>query len=81
MEADPLAHFLTARWGLFSTWYGDRTAWAPVDHAPWQLHSAELKDLDEDLMERAGINTLASEDPHVMWSPGVSVRIGRPVLL
>ncbi|HUR14023.1 MAG TPA: DUF2071 domain-containing protein [Mycobacteriales bacterium] len=81
IEGDALAHFLTARWGMFSTWYGDRTVWAPVDHAPWPLHSAELEDLDEDLVERAGISELATGQPHVMWSPGVSVRIGRPVLL
>lgn len=25
-------HFPTARWGLFSSWYGDQTVWAPVKH-------------------------------------------------
>jgi uncharacterized protein len=80
LEPDPLAHFLTARWGLFSTWYGGRTAWAPVDHEPWQLHTAELLHLDEDLLAQAGLPA-PQGDPHVMWSPGVTVRIGRPQLL
>lgn len=79
-EPDALAHFLTARWGLFSTWYRGRTAWAPVDHAPWQLHAAQVEELDEDLLARAGLPGGLGV-PHVMWSPGVDVRIGRPVLL
>ena len=81
IQEDALSHFLTARWGLFSTWYGDRTIWAPVDHPPWVLHVAELEDLQEDLLDRAGISHLVQGQPNVMWSPGVSVRIGRPVLL
>ena len=77
VEPDPLAHFLTARWGLFSTWYGGRTVWAPVHHAPWPLHSAELLHLDDELVAAAGL-PLPATAPHVLWSPGVDVRIGRP---
>lgn len=76
-DADPLSLFLTARWGLFSTWYGGRTAYAPVDHSTWPLHRAELLDLSDDLVRAAGLPQLQGA-PHVLWSPGVRVRIGRP---
>ena len=75
--ADELALFLTARWGLFSSWYGGRTAFAPVDHGAWPLHHAELLDLDDDLVVAAGLPAPHGE-PHVLWTPGVRVRIGRP---
>lgn len=77
VEADELATYLTARWGLFSSWYGGRTAYAPVDHPPWPLHRAELLDLSDDLVRAAGLPELEGP-PHVLWSPGVRVRIGRP---
>jgi uncharacterized protein YqjF (DUF2071 family) len=79
VTADPLADFLTARWGLFSTWYGGRTAWAPVDHEPWPLHRATVLELADGLVRTAGL--AVSGEPHVLWSPGVDVRIGRPELL
>ena len=75
-EADPLSTFLTARWGLFSDWYGGVSVHAPVDHEPWPLHRATLLDLDDDLVEAAGLPMGGA--PHVLWSPGVKVRIGRP---
>jgi uncharacterized protein len=74
---DPLALFLTARWGLFSSWYGGTTAWAPVDHEPWPLYGGELMSLSDDLVLAAGLPA-PSGPPHVLWSPGVDVRIGRP---
>ncbi len=74
-----LESFLTARWGLYSSWYGGRTAWAPVEHEPWPLHHAELLDLRDDLVAVAGLHV--EGPPHVMWSPGVTVRIGRPTRL
>ena len=79
VETDELALFLTARWGLFSTWYGGRTAWAPVDHPAWPLHRAEAVALQDDLVATAGLQLQGA--PHVLWSPGVPVRIGHPVLL
>ena len=77
VPADELALFLTARWGLFSTWYGGRTAFAPVDHPAWPLHTAELLDLSDDLVAAAGLPQPQGA-PHVLWSSGVRVRIGRP---
>lgn len=76
---DPLSSFLTARWGLFSTWYGGRTAWAPVEHAPWRLHAATAV-VSDDLVRVAGLPA-PDQPPHVLWSPGVDVRIGRPTRL
>jgi len=76
IEATPLDHFLTARWGLHRGW-GGRTAWAPVAHEPWPLHAAELLELDDDLVVAAGLPR-PQGPPRVLWSPGVSVRIGRP---
>jgi len=77
---DPLTLFLTARWGLFSRFPGGRTAWAPVAHEPWQVHSAELVDLHDDLVMAAGLPQPTGA-PSVLWSPGVTVRVGRPTLL
>lgn len=77
VPADELSLFLTARWGLFSTWYGGATAYAPVDHPEWPLHRAELLELSDDLVRAAGLPEPEGA-PHVLWSPGVRVRIGRP---
>ena len=77
--ADELSLFLTARWGLYSGFHGRRTVWAPDDHGPWPLHRARLLDLRDDLVAHAGL--AVEGEPHVLWSPGVDVRIGRPELL
>ncbi|MDP9436131.1 MAG: DUF2071 domain-containing protein [Actinomycetota bacterium] len=53
LDDDPLATFLTARWGLYSGWRGGRTAWAPVEHPPWPLHAARLVALRDDLVRTA----------------------------
>ena len=76
---DPLSLFLTARWGLFSRLPGGRTAWAPVAHDPWPLHRAELLELSDDLVRTAGLPA-PQGPPHVLWTPGVDVRFGRPRL-
>ena len=48
----------------------------PVDHEPWPVHRATLLDLDDELVAAAGLTVEGA--PHVLWSPGVHVRIGRP---
>lgn len=77
VEPDDLAGFLTSRWGLISGGPGSRFGYAPVDHPVWPLHSAEVLDLDETLITAAGLPAPVGE-PHVMYSPGVPVRIGTP---
>ncbi len=71
-----LEHFLSARWGLY-TMLGRRLAFAKVEHEAWPLHQAELIGLHDEFAAAAGYSGLASPD-HVMYSPGVSVRIERP---
>jgi uncharacterized protein len=79
LQDEQLALFLTARWGLFSRWYG-ATAYAPVDHPEWPLQGAELLDLSDDLVAAAGLE-VTGPPPSVLFTPGVPVRIGRPVRL
>jgi uncharacterized protein YqjF (DUF2071 family) len=76
-EPTELENFLTARWGLYSRGIGKSLMYAPVDHETWPLHRAQLLSLEDTLVIAAGIPTPQGE-PHVMFSPGVSVRIGLP---
>ena len=72
----PLDQFLTGRWALGSTLLG-KPLWASVDHGPWPLHHAELVDGVETLTAAARLPH-PEGPPHVLWSPGVEVRIGAP---
>ena len=74
---DPLAAFLTARWGLYSTSPRGDLRYAPVEHPPWILHRAETVHLQDTLLQAAGYPEPSGE-AHVLWSPGVPVRIGVP---
>lgn len=74
-EHSDFDRFLTARWGLFSTFLG-RTLYAPITHEPWPLQRGLLTELDDDLMDAAGYRF--EGDPIVHWTSGVDVRIGRP---
>ena len=78
-EPTALDHFLTARWGLHSRWYGI-TSYVPIVHEPWPLRRAELLDLDDGLVQAAGLPAPAG-DPHVLYSEGVHVRLGLPTIL
>lgn len=69
--------FLTARWGLYSTDGKNGLRYAPVEHPAWPLHRASAAAVATDLVEAAGYETPAT-DPHVLWSPGVPVRVGLP---
>ena len=74
-ERDQLAHFLTARFRLFTVIAG-RLAAAEAEHRPWPLRRAEVLRLDQDLLQRAGLPAPAG-DVLAHSSPGVPVRIGR----
>ena len=78
-EHSAFERFLTARWGLYSTFLG-RTLYAPITHEPWPLHQADLTYLNDGLMAAAGF-PIPDADPVVHWTPGVGVRIGRPRLV
>ncbi|TDE38064.1 DUF2071 domain-containing protein [Nonomuraea mesophila] len=73
-ERDELAHFLTARFRLFSLVAG-RLAAAQVEHPPWPLHHAHLDAVDEDLVQAAGLPDPEGR-PLAHASPGVPVRVG-----
>jgi uncharacterized protein YqjF (DUF2071 family) len=76
-EPDELSVFLSARWGLYSRGFRTSLRYAPVDHETWPLYSATLQHLDDSLVTAAGLSQ-PTGDAHVMFSPGVSVRIGLP---
>jgi len=75
-ELTAFDHWLTARWILFSV-RGRRQRYAEAWHEPWPLFRATIHDLDDQLVEAAGVPA-PSGDPIVHYSPGVRVRIGRP---
>ena len=79
-HTQPLVRFLTARWGLISATRNGRLRYAPVDHPTWDLHQADLLHLDDHLVTAAGLPH-PDGPPRVMWSPGVDVRVGRPIRL
>jgi hypothetical protein len=73
-ELGPLDHFLTARYRLWTVVAG-RLAAAAAEHPPWSLRRARLVDLDQDLLEAAGLPPPEGM-PVVHASDGVRVRIG-----
>ncbi|MDX6308392.1 MAG: uncharacterized protein QOI06_1438 [Nocardioidaceae bacterium] len=75
---DPLADFLTARWGLHTRWTG-RTLFVPNEHSTWPLQSATLLDLRDDLVGAAGLPGLSDREPDsVLYSAGVRTVFGLP---
>ena len=76
-EPSDTAVFLSARWGLYSKGFRGALRYSPVDHEKWPLYSATLLNIDDSLVTSAGLSAPRGE-PHVMFSPGVSVRVGLP---
>ncbi len=73
-----LATFLTARWGLHTRHRG-RLLYLPNTHEPWPLLNADLMELEDDLVEVAGLPGLTSRPPDsVLFSRGVRTLFGRP---
>ena len=75
-ELTSFDHWLTSRWILFSV-RGTRQRYAEAWHEPWPLFKATITDLDDQLIEAAGLPA-PTGDPIVHYSPGVKVRIGKP---
>ena len=73
---DPLADFLTARWGMHTVLRG-RTRFVPNEHAPWPLRRASLVSLDDELVAAAGVPVSGPPDS-VLYSPGVHTRFAMP---
>ncbi|SEQ94500.1 hypothetical protein SAMN05216188_106311 [Lentzea xinjiangensis] len=72
----PLEQFLTARWGLHTSWFG-RTAFFPNHHAPWDLHRATVVRCDDGLVAAAEV-PVSGAPMSVLHSPGVRARFGIP---
>ena len=53
-ELGGLDHHLTARWQLYTT-FGPLLARATVEHEPWPLHRAAVRELDSGLVAAAGL--------------------------
>ncbi|WP_406830179.1 DUF2071 domain-containing protein [Pedococcus sp. KACC 23699] len=81
-EPSPLDLFLTARFGLHTQVAG-RPLWVPNTHGPWPLRSAEVLELDDDLVEAAGLGSFARTTPpaSVLFSEGVRTTFGFPQAL
>ncbi|GJF33177.1 hypothetical protein KNE206_58770 [Kitasatospora sp. NE20-6] len=77
-EPTELEHFLTARWGMHSTFLG-RPVYLPNTHPRWPLHRAELTGCSEDLVVAAGLPAPVGAPVSVLYSPGVPVRFGGPL--
>jgi len=78
VERDPVADFLTARWGLHTAVLG-RTMYVPNEHETWPLHEATLLHLDDSLVAAAGLPGVVDRPPDsVLWSPGVRTTFGLP---
>ena len=77
-DPDPLARFVTGRWGLHRPGSGAPTYW-PNEHDEWPLHRAELLELHESLAGAAGLEPLHGAPDSVLFSPGVDVRFGAPL--
>lgn len=73
-----LESFLTARWGVHLDWYG-RTLYLLNEHPSWPLFQAELTEFDDGLIGAAGLPQPSNAPLSVLYSPGVSVRFGKPL--
>jgi len=78
LATDPIARFLTARWGFHETHFG-RTIYSRNHHEPWPLQRAELLHLDDELLALAGFDGLADRTPDsVLYSAGVTTEFAPP---
>ena len=76
-ELTDLDRFLTSRWATYSKLPGGGLGWVPVEHEPWPLHAAHIRELGETLTLATGLP--APSSPAVAhYSPGVTARIGYP---
>lgn len=76
---DPLAAFLTARWGLHAQHLG-RSLFVPNAHEAWPLQVATVRHLDDELVAAAGLPNVSDKPPDsVLWSAGVRTAFGMPI--
>jgi len=78
LAADPVATFLTARWGFHETHRGG-TIYCRNHHEPWPLQPAELVHLDDGLLAAAGLEGLADRAPDsVLYASSVTTVFAAP---
>jgi uncharacterized protein YqjF (DUF2071 family) len=78
---DPVAEFVTARFGLHTRYWG-RTLWIPNHHSPWPLRRATLEHLDDTLVAAAGLPGVADRAPDsVLHADTVRTEFGAPVVV
>ena len=78
-SGDPLADFLTARWGLHTQAFG-RTLYVPNRHEIWPLQRAELVHLDDVLVDVCGLPGVSARPPDsVLFSRGVRTVFAAPI--
>jgi uncharacterized protein len=68
------AHFLTARYRLYTLRRG-RLAFAQIEHDPWPLANATLLNLEQSVIQAAGLPAPVGE-PIVHYSANLDVKIG-----
>ncbi len=72
-ETCALDHFLYARWAMVAQ-RRQQLSYGRVDHPRWPLHGVDAVEIDQTLIEAAGLPT-PDGTPHAHYSPGVDVRI------
>ena len=78
VRGDPLADFLTARWGMHLR-RGGRTRYWRNTHEPWPLFRAGLERIEDELVAASGLPFVTTRPPDsVLWSPGVSAAFALP---
>jgi len=75
-EVTSFENYLTARFTLFGTW-GSRLLKARAAHPVWNLHRAEARLYEDELVRAAGLPQ-PQGPPLTLWSPGTDVRVGFP---
>jgi uncharacterized protein len=73
-ELDDRAHFLTARYRLYTLMHG-RLGWAQIEHEPWPLARATVIELKQSLVEAAGLLGPQCQ-PLVHYAGEINVKIG-----
>lgn len=72
-EVGDLEHFLSARWALL-TRRRRQLLYGRVDHQRWPLHRVDEVDIDQTVVEAAGLPR-PEGSPHAMYSPAVDVQV------
>jgi uncharacterized protein YqjF (DUF2071 family) len=75
-QVDERTHFLTGRWRAYHA-VASRLLVTPVEHPPWPLRQATVRDFSEQFVHAAGLPS-PTEPPLVHFSDGVDVRVGYP---